>query len=192
MKLLKNIGLGLLSVLVLLAVFSLFISSTLRIERSVEVAAPANAAFEQVNTLRNWEQWSPWHKIDPHMLLTYSGPDGGTGASYNWFSKHPDVGDGGFKITKSEPNKLILAEMDFGPNGVANATYTFNQTPKGTRISWVMESDLGMNPVGKYMGLFLLDEMVGKDFETGLNNIKQILETKPVVQQADAHAGHGH
>ncbi|MBC5773204.1 SRPBCC family protein [Pontibacter sp. KCTC 32443] len=191
MKLLKRLGLGILALLLLLAIFSLFISSRLRVERSIEVAAPADAAFEQVNTLRNWERWSPWHGIDPHMLLTYSGPDGGAGASYNWFSKHPDVGDGQFKITKTEPYKFIVAEMNFGPNGTANTTYSFDKTAKGTRITWAMESELGMNPVSKYMGIFLIDDVVGADFERGLNNIKQIVESQPAGQQ-DAHAGHGH
>ena len=30
--------------------------------------------YDQVNTLKNWENWSPWHKIDKGMKLTYSGP----------------------------------------------------------------------------------------------------------------------
>lgn len=182
MKLLKNIGLGLLSLMVLLAIFSLVLPSKMRVERSIEVAVPANIAFEQINTLRNWERWSPWHGIDPHMLLSYSGPDGGAGASYNWFSQNPEVGNGELKIIKTEPYKFIETTMDFGPNGVANGTYTFDETGKGTRIMWVMESDLGMNPIGKYMGFFLLDGMIGKDFERGLNNIKQIVETQPVGQ----------
>ena len=191
MKLLKKIGLSLLGLVILLAVGSLFISSKLKVERSIEVAAPANAAFEQVNTLRNWEQWSPWHKIDEHMLLTYSGPDGGEGASYNWFSKHPDVGDGEFKIVKTEPYKLIDAQMKFGEN-VATTSYTFDETAKGTRITWAMESDLGMNPVDKYFGLLFLDKYVGADFERGLNNMKQIVESSQPVVQQDSHAGHGH
>ena len=191
MKLVKRIGLVLLGLLVVLAAGSLFISSKLKVERSIEVAAPAAAAFEQVNTLRNWERWSPWHGIDPHMLLTYSGPDGGAGASYNWFSKHPDVGDGAFRILSTEPYKRILAEMDFGPNGTASTTYTFDEQPTGTRITWAMETDLGMNPINKYFGLFFLDTYVGTDFERGLNNIRQLVETQP-IEQEDPHAGHTH
>lgn len=192
MKLLKKIGFGLLMLVVLLAAGSLFIPSKQKVERTIEVAAPASAAFEQVNTLRNWERWSPWHGIDPHMLLTYSGPDGGAGASYNWFSKHPDVGDGAFKIVSTKPYESINAEMDFGPNGTATTSYTFDETANGTRITWAMESDMGMNPVNKYFGLLFLDKMVGADFERGLNNIKQIVEAQPAVGQQDAHAGHGH
>lgn len=191
MKLLKRIGFGLLALVLLLIAGSLFISSKLKVERSVEVAAPAEAAFEQVNTLRNWEQWSPWHKIDPHMLLTYSGPDGGPGSSYNWFSKHPDVGDGEFKIINTEPYKKIDAEMQFGPSNKATTNYVFEETAKGTRITWAMESELGMNPVNKYFGILFLDKYVGDDFERGLNNMKQILEAKQLPQQ-DPHAGHGH
>ena len=191
MKLLKRIGFGLLALVLLLAAGSLLISSKLKVERSIEVAAPANAAFEQVNTLRNWEQWSPWHKIDPHMILTYSGPDGGPGSSYNWFSKDPNVGDGEFKIVKTDPYKAIAAEMQFGPSNKANTNYSFEETAKGTRITWSMESELGMNPVDKYFGILFLDKYVGADFERGLNNMKQILEAQPVFQD-DAHAGHGH
>lgn len=193
MKLLKSIGISLLGLVLLLALGSLLISSKLKVERSIEVAAPADAAFDQVNTLRNWERWSPWHGIDQHMILTYSGPDGGAGASYNWFSKHPDVGDGEFKIIKTEPFKVINAEMKFGPEQhPATTTYTFDQTANGTRITWVMESDMGMNPVYKYFGFFFLDKMVGADFERGLSSMKQILEAQPVGQQEDAHAGHNH
>lgn len=192
MKLVKKVLLGLLMLVIVLAAGSLLISSRQRVERTLEVAAPANAAFEQVNTLRNWERWSPWHGIDPHMLLTYSGPDVGAGASYNWFSQHPDVGDGEFKILKTEPYKFILAEMNFGPNGTARTSYTFDETSNGTRITWAMESEMGMNPLNKYFGLLFLDNMVGPDFERGLNNIKQIVEAQPAVGQQNPHAGHSY
>ncbi len=191
MQLLKKIGISLLGLVILLAFGSLFISSTLKVERSIEVGVPADAAFEQVNTLRNWEQWSPWHKIDPQMILTYSGPDGGPGSSYNWFSKHSDVGDGGFRIISTQPYKTIDAEMQFGPDNKATTHYAFDQTANGTRITWSMESEMGMNPIDKYFGIMFLDKYVGADFERGLNNMKQILEAKSVIQD-DPHAGHGH
>ena len=58
--------------------------SEFRVSRSLAMAAPAETAFEQVNTLRNWEAWNPWGKVDPNCKLTYEGPPSGTGASYSW------------------------------------------------------------------------------------------------------------
>ncbi len=36
------------------------------VTRSVAVTAPAPAVFDQVNTLRKWDAWSPWAKLDPN------------------------------------------------------------------------------------------------------------------------------
>ena len=36
-----------------------------RVSRSINIAAPAAAVFEQVNDFHKWENWSPWGKMDP-------------------------------------------------------------------------------------------------------------------------------
>ncbi|MEJ8802037.1 SRPBCC family protein [Pontibacter sp. H249] len=175
MQVLKKIGLGLLALIAVLLIVSLFLPSKVTVVRTAVLKAPAPAVFDQVNRLQNWERWSPWHTIDPQMLLSYEGPDAGKGAKYNWFSKHPDVGNGSLIITESVTNQRVDTKMQFEGQGEGLAFYQFEETPEGTKVTWTMESDMGVNPIGKYFGL-MLDGLVGPDFERGLENLRVVVE----------------
>jgi Polyketide cyclase / dehydrase and lipid transport len=180
MQALKKIGLVVLALIAVLFVISLFLPSKVTVVRSAVLKAPAPVVFEQVNMLQNWERWSPWHTIDPQMLLSYEGPDSGKGAKYNWFSKHPDVGNGSVTITESIPNQRVDIKMVFEGQGDGLSLYQFEETPEGTKVTWTMESEMGDNPIGKYFGL-MLDGLVGPDFERGLENLRGVVE-QPTAQ----------
>jgi len=141
-------------------------------------------AFDQVNTLKNWEGWSPWHHIDPNMVLTYSGPASGVGARYDWQSNDKNVGNGSLTVTGSMPDSIVNTEMDFKEHGKGTADFTFTKTPDGTKVTWGMNSDMGMNPIAHYFGM-MMDKMVGSEFEKGLNNMKEIVEKMPPTSGGD-------
>ena len=42
-------------------------------------------------------------------------------------------------------------------------------------MTWGFESDLGMNPMARWMGL-MMDSLVGGDYEQGLANLKDLVE----------------
>ncbi|MEX0967895.1 MAG: SRPBCC family protein [Bacteroidia bacterium] len=178
MRILAIIGIVLALFIGLPLLASLFISSQVHVERTAEINAPPEVVFQQVNNLRNWEEWSPWHQIDSNMQLEYTGSGEGTGSSYIWTSEHQDVGNGSLIITKSEPYERIETEMNFMDQGTAYSDWLFEKTDSGTRVTWSMDSDMGNNPVGKYMGL-LMDSWLGGDFEEGLSKLKEISEATP-------------
>ncbi|RTQ48550.1 hypothetical protein EJV47_16390 [Hymenobacter gummosus] len=180
MKTLKKTGLGLLTLVVVLSLVSQLLPRRVRVERSGVINATPSTVFEQINTLKNWEKWSPWHRLDPQMQLTYSGPAAGVGARYAWTSADSDVGNGSFTITGSVPARRIDAEMNFMEEGTATCSYQLEPAGHGTRISWVMESDMGYNPLSRYMGL-LMDHFVGSDFEKGLRNLQEVAGDAPVA-----------
>jgi hypothetical protein len=175
MKILKKLGLGLLLVISTLVLISFLLPSKVHVERALAIKAPPAVIFNQVNTLRNWPDWSPWHGLDPQMKIVYSGPAAGQGAAYAWTSDDSQVGNGSLTITQSQPFERIDINMDFGPNGIASGTYLLRPTAEGTVVTWAMDSDMGMNPVGRYMGL-MMDKMVGADFEKGLANLRKVSE----------------
>lgn len=149
-----------------------------RTERSLTVNAPAKNAFVQVNTLRNWEKWSPWHQIDPDMNVTYVG-ESGKDASYTWTSENPDVGNGKLSITSSTENEKVLMDLDFAENGTGKAEFEFQKIDENTtKVIWRMDSDMSENPFYKFMGLFM-DSFLGEDFEKGLKGIKKAAENMP-------------
>lgn len=184
MKTLKRIGVILLAIIVLLVVISFLLPGKIHVERSAEIKAPAQVVFAQVNNLRNWNLWMPYNKIDPDMKIEYTGPEEGTGAGYSWTSEHESVGNGKLSITESKPNELVVTALDFMENGVATGSFKFEPTDAGTKVTWGMDMDMGMNPVGKYFGLFM-DQLMGPDFEKGLTDLKKVSEsyTPPVTPE---------
>jgi hypothetical protein len=175
MKIVNKIGLSLLVLIGLLLIIGFFLPAKIHVERSIVINGPSEVIFNQINTLKNWEKWSPWQGIDPAIKITYTGPESGPGASYKWESKHPDVGDGVLTIISSIPGDTICTTMDFMEQGKAFGGYKFVKTEGGVKLTWSMLMDMGMNPVGRYFGL-VMDKMVGPDFEKGLKNIKAISE----------------
>jgi DNA gyrase inhibitor GyrI len=111
------------------------------------------------------------------MKQKFDGPAKGVGAKMSWTSAK--LGNGAMTITESTPFSQIKEGLNFDGN-VAVATFTFSPADGGTKVVWSFDSDAGMNPISRYFGL-LVDSMVGKDYETGLANLKALAESDAKV-----------
>ena len=183
MRIIKNIILGLIVLIAVLALVGLLLPRTYKVERSVTIQAPADLVFDLVNDLKKNEAWSPWK--DPTMTITYSEPSAGVGASSTWKSK--DMGNGTQTIEESVPNSSIRLNLDFGGMGTAKADWIFAPEGEGVKVTQQMSGDQGMNPVKRYMAL-MMDKMIGPYFERGLASLKQVSEQKAAALQAEQAA----
>ena len=81
------------------------------------------------------------------------------------------------EITESVPVRVAI-KLDFiRPfEGHNVAEFTLRSTRGHTTVTWVMH---GPNSyIGKLMSVFIdMDQMIGRDFETGLANLKSIAES---------------
>jgi hypothetical protein len=171
-KYLLRAGLGLLGLFLLIFLIGFMLPRKMAVERSIAIKAPASLIHAQVNAPKNWGNWSSWHKKDPNMVLSYAGPESGTGAIYSW--KSAENGEGQMKITSSDAN-LIQTTLDFGPDGTATSDFKFEAKGDSTAVSWGFESDMGFSPVGRYFAL-ILKPMLTKDYEDGLAGLKDYCE----------------
>jgi hypothetical protein len=149
------------------------------ISRSTTIDAPASTVFPHVNSLRNWNAWSPWDKIDPNLTRTYEGPEAGVGAVYTWAGDQ-NVGEGKMTIVESRPDEQIRIKLEFFKPmaGVADAVFTFQPSGNQTAVTWAMSGK--NNFMGKMMSLLMdMDKMIGGNFEQGLASLKQVAEAKP-------------
>ena len=178
MKIIKGILIALVTIVILVAAVGFFLPSHIHVERSLTINAPSETIHAQINNLKNWTKWSPWYKMDTAMKIEYNGTEAGAGASYKWSSENKNVGTGDMTITSSTPDSISTA-MNFMENGVATAKFAFGKSDTGTKVTWSMECNMGMNPVKRIFGLFM-DKMLGPDFEKGLASIKQVAEAVPV------------
>ena len=147
------------------------------IRRSTRIKAPPEKIFTNIDDFHKWNAWSPWEGLDPSMKRTHSGSPKGVGAVYEW-DGNKKVGAGRMEITNiSAPNKVTL-KLDFSRPFEAHNTTEFQLQPNGdsTDVVWLIQ---GPSPfMSKLMGVFVnMDKLIGKDFETGLANLKRVAES---------------
>jgi Polyketide cyclase / dehydrase and lipid transport len=146
------------------------------ISRSVSIAAAPDKIFQLINDFHGFNRWNPFLKDDPAIKLSYSGPDSGKGAKYDW-DGNSNVGKGNVEITGSTPASKILMNLNMMAPMEAHNRVEFTLEPKGvqTQVTWTMSGENSF--IGKVMSAcFNADKMVGGAFEQGLAELKTIAE----------------
>lgn len=172
MKILKII----ISLAIIVALLGFFAPAETTMQRETVINAPIEEVYRTVNNIKRFNDWSPWHSLDPeNTRYEFRGPASGPGAFMSWSSDNPNVGSGSQEITASQaPNHVSLA-LDFGEMGTADADYRLNTTEGGTRIIWGFT---GKNEgfVAKLMGL-VTPLFLGPVYEQGLENLRNLIES---------------
>jgi uncharacterized protein YndB with AHSA1/START domain len=150
---------------------------TFSVQRGAAIKAPPEKIFSLINDFRRWGTWSPWESKDPAMQRTFSGAESGTGAVYAW-DGNKNVGSGRMEILDtSKPSKIVI-KLDFFEPFEGHNTAEFTMLPQGdtTSVTWVMHGPARF--ISKVMQVFMnLDQMIGRDFEAGLANLKRLTES---------------
>jgi hypothetical protein len=147
-----------------------------RVQRVATIKAPAESIFALISDFHRWGSWSPWENRDPALKRTFSGAESGKGAVYAW-DGNKNVGSGRMQILDTSANSKITIKLDFFKPFEAHNTAEFTMLPQGdaTTVTWVM---YGPAPfMSKVMQVFMnMDNMIGKDFDAGLANLKKLTE----------------
>jgi uncharacterized protein YndB with AHSA1/START domain len=147
------------------------------VQRAITVRAPAEKVFSLINDFHQWGSWSPYENRDPAMKRSYDGPASGKGAVYGW-EGNKNVGSGRMEILDASAPSKIVIKLDFFTPFEGHNTAEFTMLPQGdaTNVTWLMHGPAPF--MNKLMQVFMnLDNMIGKDFEAGLANLKRITET---------------
>lgn len=147
-----------------------------RIERSVRIKASAERIYPFMSDFHKGDLWVPYEKKDPGMKRKFSGPANGKGAIYE-FDGNKQVGKGRLEIVEAVPPTKVVLTLDMikPMQGHNIVQYTIRPDGDGSDVTWAMQGACSF--VGKFMGMFFkVDKMVGRDFETGLANLKALVE----------------
>ena len=173
---LKNILIVLVLAIAGVLIYAATRPDTFQVQRKATIAAPPDKVFALIDDFHRWGEWSPWEKLEPAMTRTFEGPASGPGAVYAW-KGNKDVGQGRMEIAESTPPSRIAIKLDFIEPMESNNVTEFVLAPKdgGTEVTWTMR---GPSPyLTKLMDTIVgMDRMIGKDFEAGLANLKQLAE----------------
>ncbi len=162
-----------------LVCIGLFSPKSYVVKRSVVINAPDSVVWAQVAVWKNFNNWSPWAKLDPAAMYIYEGTDGEVGSKMGW-KGNKDVGVGEQARISQEPGKSLKNSLKFKEPFESESTISMDLAPKegGTEVTWSMEGEMGFVP--RIFGFFMggMDGMMGKDYENGLANLKAITEKK--------------
>lgn len=158
-------------------VYAAFQPNTFLISRSVTINASPEKIYPYMSDFHKGDLWTPYEKRDPSMKRTFSGPESGKGAVYEFAGDKKKVGSGRLEIIEVVPPTKVVLTLDMREpmKGRTIVEYTLEPTGGGTKVTWSMRGT--NNYLSKLIRTFInVDKMVGGDFETGLANLKALVE----------------
>ncbi|GAA4278279.1 SRPBCC family protein [Aquimarina mytili] len=177
MKALKKIVLVLIILIAIVLIAAAFVSKEMVYEKSITVNTPIETAWENVNSLEDLDNWSPWNDIDPNMKKEMTGTDGEIGATASWDSEVKDVGKGSQTIAKMEAPNLFETDLKFyAPyESEAKGYIKLAKEADATKITWGFHSEMPY-PFNLMMVFSDMEEAMGDTWSNGLSKLKQLCE----------------
>jgi hypothetical protein len=178
MKIVKRILIGVAILVAVPLIVGLFVRTDFAVEREVIINKPKNDVFNYVRYLKNHDNFSTWATMDPQMKKDYRGTDGTVGFVSAWESENQDVGKGEQEIKKITEGERIDVEIRMrSPFQSTDPAYITTESVADNQTR-VRSGYLGkMNYPTNLLCPFIADK-IGKDMETGLTNLKTVLETQ--------------
>ncbi|RKT01827.1 SRPBCC family protein [Chryseobacterium defluvii] len=178
MRILKWIIIVLATLLILWLVIAALISGECKYEKSISINAPAEKVWQNTNTLRAMDQWSPWNDLDPGMKKDWTGTTGQPGEKVCWESQKEEAGKGCQEVAKVDAaSKRIDTNIQFLTpyESEARAYVTVVPEGNGSKATWGFTSEIPYPFT--VMKLFMnLEDAIGKDYQKGLSRLKEMSE----------------
>lgn len=171
-----GIGAVMIAAIIIVLIVALMQPNSFRVERSIDIAAPAEKIFPFLDDLKQQRLWSPWDQKDPNMKRDYSGAPRGVGAIYAWDGNR-EIGSGRQELVTVTPYSKIEGKIDFFRPFEAHNRIEFllKPTSQGTNVTWAIYGPMPF--MSKVMCVFFsMDKMIGGEFEKGLVQLKALAE----------------
>jgi hypothetical protein len=176
MKMLVKIIIVIVVIVAIPLIMALFIKKEYSVEREIVIQKPKQEVFNYVKFIKNQDYYNKWVMTDPNMKRDFKGTDGTVGFIYEWNGN--EAGEGAQEITKIIDSERMEMELRFVRPfvGIGYAHMATNSiSGNTTKVKWGMK---GENPYPRNFINLFVGSMLGKDMDTSLNNLKNILEKK--------------
>jgi hypothetical protein len=175
----KFLKVFLMVLVVLIAIFfigGMLLPNTYSVSRSINIAASDTVIYQNIADLNKFLKWNPWSKMDPNSKYDLKGTPEQVGHQYHW--QGDKSGEGEMGIVGVTPYQKIEMDLKFIKpfESLANVTFDLSKEAEGTKVIWTMSGN--NNIIGRWMCLVMggMDKMIGKDFESGLQSLKEMSE----------------
>jgi hypothetical protein len=174
----------LLLIVVTVLILAVVEPTSIPVTRTIIIKAPKDVVFDQIVKFKNWPNWNPWQRYDSAMKTTYQGTDGQPGSGFSW-EGNDKVGTGEMKDSAVNGTQMVFVMNMLKPMKNSAAGYLKTEDTAGmTRVTWEMTAHMPfpMNAMDAFMNM---DKLLGADFEAGLSNMKQYIESHSAASTGD-------
>lgn len=176
MKILKRIFAVIAIIIALVLIVALFVKKDYSVEREITINKPKDEVFNYIKYLKNQNNYSKWAKMDADLKQEFRGTDATVGFVSAWEGEKS--GKGEQEIVKIDDGRRIDYELRFIKPIKSKAPAYMTTEAEGasqTKVKWGFQGN--MPYPWNIMRLFMnMEKMIGDDLQTGLNNLKVVLE----------------
>jgi hypothetical protein len=178
MKILKTTLFVILGIVALCLIVALFVKKDYAVEKEIVINQPKSVVFDYIKMLKNQNNFSVWAKMDPAMKKEFRGTDGTVGFVSAWDSENGNVGKGEQEIKNIVDGERVDYNLHFiKPFESSSDAYMITESVDSThtKVKWGFEGKMAY-PTNLMLVVMDMNEAIGKDFSTGLANLKGLLE----------------
>lgn len=175
-KVLRFIGILLLIIIAGVLILGLIAPKETASERSMLVNAPQNIVADYMFHYKNFNDWSPWAKLDTAMTTEIIGEDNAVGTKYQW-KGNDKVGVGELTTKDLKDNEMYYTMVFKEPwESTAEGYWKLQDAGNGqTKVLWGFSSPASF-PMNGIMMLMGMKKMLEDDFDKGLATLKEKTE----------------
>lgn len=149
------------------------------VSRTIVINKSREEVYNFVRRLKNQPLWIPWFKRDPDAVKKYKGDDGKLEASFYW-KGNSKAGEGIQRIVKARQGRILETKILFiKPIKVNALTYIGVKEieEEKTKMVWGARGFLAF-PLTIISLFYSPEKALGENLESGLKNLKKILESR--------------
>jgi hypothetical protein len=166
------------AIIVFILTVAIFLKKDYTVERTIAINKSNIVVFNYIKFVKNQAYYNKWTMTDPNAKMEYRGTDGGVGFVSAWDSQNKQVGKGEQEIMKITEGARIDLKMHFikpfeGTSGAYMLTDSVSLNQTLVKWGFVSKMKYPMNLMLLFMNL---PDMLGKDMDVSLANLKSLLE----------------
>ena len=169
------IVLTLLAIVVAAGLAGFAMGSRWQVAVSGPVAASPRELIDYLADFQTWRQWSVWNtRRFPGSKFSYRGASGSAGAEQVWkMGPKTTV----WHLLQVEPNELSYwRQTNDGP--VRRGRFQAEAVSGGSRLTWTVSGDAGLNPYDRLIAWYYSDNMRGQ-MSAALHGVQQHFKAAP-------------
>lgn len=173
----KKVLIAIVVIIAIPLIAAAFMPTEMSYQSSVAINGSVEEVWNSTNSLEKMNAWSPWTAKDPNQKQSMEGNEGMVGSKHCWESEVEEVGIGCQTITSvTAPNRLeTKLEFQTPYESEAKAFITVEDNGSGSTVTWGFIGDMPY-PMNIMIPFMDMEESMGTEFNSGLNNLKSIVE----------------